>query len=217
MSSKVVHVRKAQFDLYIGRKCAGFSESIWQNPFRVEDHGRGKCIELYHEYLLNNVKLLHRLPSLTGKTLGCWCAPDDCHGHVLDMYVNPSPDKIRIMVTGSRGIPEERIREHVYPHFLEHYAEQGKEIIFIHGAAKGVDTITAAMAHELGWKVLPIPAIWEDDNGNLDRSAGFKRNEVMLALADEVVAIWDAQSSGTRHAIQLAKKENKLSKLFIIT
>jgi hypothetical protein len=32
--------------------------------------------------------LMARLPELKGKVLGCWCAPEACHGDILSEFAN---------------------------------------------------------------------------------------------------------------------------------
>jgi Domain of unknown function (DUF4326) len=87
MTGKVVNVRSGEpFDVYIGRRNRkyGFKESIWANPYRIgEDGTREEIIEKYRRYLLSNPSLLSHLEELRGKVLGCWCAPEPCHGEVL--------------------------------------------------------------------------------------------------------------------------------------
>jgi hypothetical protein len=85
---KVVHVRKAAFDLYIGRAFLEFSESKWANPFRLSDPDdpleRQRCAEDYEAYIRGRVDLIAALHELEGLTLGCWCRPKaPCHGDVL--------------------------------------------------------------------------------------------------------------------------------------
>jgi len=76
--SKIVHCRKAPFDVYIGRP------SQWGNPFVIGKHGSRKdVIEKYRRWLLKQPELLAKLPELKGKVLGCWCSPLPCHGQVL--------------------------------------------------------------------------------------------------------------------------------------
>lgn len=89
--TRVVHLRKEPFDIYIGRSFAEFGESVWHNPFHVgPDGNRKEVLAKYREYLLSSPELLARLPELKGKTLGCWCKPKKgfqgkvmCHGQVL--------------------------------------------------------------------------------------------------------------------------------------
>lgn len=75
---RVVHCKKEPFDIYIGRP------SIWGNPFEVGKHGtRSQVIKLYREWIQQQPELLERLGTLSGKVLGCYCAPKSCHGDVL--------------------------------------------------------------------------------------------------------------------------------------
>jgi hypothetical protein len=63
---------------YIGRP------SKWGNPFVIgRDGSRVEVIEKYLDYIVNNEKLLKDLHELKGKNLGCYCAPQLCHGNVL--------------------------------------------------------------------------------------------------------------------------------------
>lgn len=57
----------------------------WGNPFEMPDDGdRATVIASYEKYYLpNKPSLLSKLDSLRGKALGCWCAPEPCHGDVL--------------------------------------------------------------------------------------------------------------------------------------
>lgn len=82
--TKVVHNRKDDFDVYIGRP------SKWGNPFShlpgageflVRD--RTEAIYKYREWIKTQPQLLADLGELRGKTLGCWCKPKPCHGDVL--------------------------------------------------------------------------------------------------------------------------------------
>lgn len=74
---KVVHCKKEQYDVYIGRP------SKWGNPFVVgKDGTREEVIKKYKEWILNQ-SLIEDLSELKGKVLGCWCSPKPCHGDVL--------------------------------------------------------------------------------------------------------------------------------------
>ena len=53
---KVVHCKKAPFDVYIGRP------SKWGNPFIIGKHGtREEVINKYEAYIMNNPKLFAAL------------------------------------------------------------------------------------------------------------------------------------------------------------
>jgi hypothetical protein len=82
---KVVHCKREQFDIYIGRP------SKWGNPYSHKDNtlakyktvSRDEAVEKYREYILNKPELLECLHELRGKVLSCWCKPKSCHGDIL--------------------------------------------------------------------------------------------------------------------------------------
>jgi hypothetical protein len=84
----VVRHREAQRNLprelqgelvYIGRP------GPWGNPFKIGPDGtRLEVIEKYRVWLRGQPDLVARARvELRGKMLGCWCAPQRCHGDVL--------------------------------------------------------------------------------------------------------------------------------------
>ncbi|KJE95231.1 hypothetical protein CAOG_05708 [Capsaspora owczarzaki ATCC 30864] len=80
-------------DIYIGRACnqGGWHlpSSKWANPFSVSKCGsRKEAVRRFEQYLLSRPDLLAALPELRGKVLGCWCAPELCHGHILAKLAN---------------------------------------------------------------------------------------------------------------------------------
>jgi Domain of unknown function (DUF4326) len=91
---RVVHVGKDAFDIYIGRACMEFSESVWHNPFHIEvGCGRNCVCDKYEAHVRNRPDLMSRLTELRGKTLGCWCKKKGgggkrCHGDTLVKLVN---------------------------------------------------------------------------------------------------------------------------------
>ena len=75
---KVVNIKKSKYDVYIGRP------SKWGNPFIIgKDGSRLEVVEKYRAWILSKPELLKDLPELKNKILGCWCAPNVCHGHIL--------------------------------------------------------------------------------------------------------------------------------------
>lgn len=85
--TRVVNMKHEPFDVYIGRG------SKWGNPFtHIKDkmtlathivETREEAIESYREYILNNPDLMNSLDELEGKTLGCYCKPESCHGDII--------------------------------------------------------------------------------------------------------------------------------------
>lgn len=79
----VVHCKKEPYDVYIGRP------SKWGNPFSIgRDGTREQVVEKYRRWLASNTVLQEQLHDLKGKTLGCWCAPNACHGDILMELAN---------------------------------------------------------------------------------------------------------------------------------
>ena len=63
------------------------------NPFKVgKDGTRDEVIAKFREFLRAKIQshpaFLDELLLLKGKTLGCWCKPEACHGDVLLEVVN---------------------------------------------------------------------------------------------------------------------------------
>lgn len=77
-NSKVVHCKREPYDVYIGRG------SKWGNPFVIgKDGDRNDVIRLHVSWIVGQSQLMAALPELKGKVLGCWCAPQACHGDTL--------------------------------------------------------------------------------------------------------------------------------------
>lgn len=85
--TKVVNLKHEDYDVYIGRG------SKWGCPFTViKDRPtlakeivatKEEALAKYREYVLNSPELMDSLDELDGKTLGCFCKPELCHGDVL--------------------------------------------------------------------------------------------------------------------------------------
>jgi len=78
-------------NVYIGRHVVyvkGANKSKWSNPFSVNKLGREECLKSFKNFLLNDKILLNQLGELKGKTLGCWCKPEKCHGDILIELIN---------------------------------------------------------------------------------------------------------------------------------
>lgn len=81
----------------------------WGNPFIIgKDGNRDEVIELYAQWILTQPDLMADLPSLAGKSLLCWCAPERCHAEVLMDLSNPA--HIKNDATGNEHeVPNEKI------------------------------------------------------------------------------------------------------------
>lgn len=93
----VVHCKKEDYDVYIGRKHkSGLPQSIYANPFVIGVDGtHAEVVEKYREWLNGKIVTGKKPPSvqeillLKGLKLGCWCKDTDpCHGKVLAEICN---------------------------------------------------------------------------------------------------------------------------------
>lgn len=75
----------------------------------------------------------------------------------------------------------------------------------VSGGAKGIDTLAIIYAQQHQIPLIIMRANWDQ----YGKSAGFRRNGEMAKYADALIAIWDGQSRGTLHMINVAK-ERKL-------
>jgi len=56
----------------------------WGNPYVIGDDGtRDEVLRRYGAHLWHTPPLITDALALKGKALGCWCAPDGCHGDTL--------------------------------------------------------------------------------------------------------------------------------------
>ena len=84
-------------NVYVGRPGVVFidkvrfpksANSIWANPFKIgRDGDRDQVLFKFREYIINKLEndelLRNELKTLKGKTLGCWCHPEKCHGDII--------------------------------------------------------------------------------------------------------------------------------------
>ena len=79
----------------------------------------------------------------------------------------------------------------------------------VSGGAKGPDSWAVEAAG--GRAVTVYPAEWE----KWGRSAGFRRNQLIVDHCDELFAFWDGLSRGTLDSIQRASRAGKLKGIFV--
>lgn len=90
--TKVVNLRHEAYDVYIGRAGKGH-DGYFGNPIRLNaGETRGSTIERYREYFYGRLngdpEFKRRIHELKGKTLGCFCKPDSCHGDIIKEYLD---------------------------------------------------------------------------------------------------------------------------------
>lgn len=75
----------------------------------------------------------------------------------------------------------------------------------VSGTARGVDKYGEEFAQISKIPVVRFPADWD----KYGKRAGYLRNEQMAEYADELLALWDGESRGTKHMIDIMRKKDK--------
>lgn len=196
----VVNIYRDAYDAYIGREGKG-QDGTFGNPFHGPDRARN--IADYKAYFYERLRKDHeffvKVRQLRGKRLGCFCAPKRCHGDIIAEYLNAIAP-LAYGIIGSRSFED-------YQFFKDTlYWFEFKAIIS--GGASGADSLAEryAIEHDIPFKKF-VPN-WRP-GGVYDRSAGFKRNKLIIDASDEIIAFWDGISKGTKHSIDLAAEVGK--------
>lgn len=100
---------------------------------------------------------------------------------------------MRVLIAGSRDIADPAL-------IIQAVQNSGFTVdVLICGMARGVDRLAYDWAIANGIPVEEYPADWD----RLGKSAGMVRNRKMVEVADAAIVIWDGNSPGTEHTIQL--------------
>lgn len=113
---------------------------------------------------------------------------------------------IKLMVCGSRSITDEQF---VFKAIDDYVESLGDDVTIIEGEARGVDSIAKKWGIMHGKEILSFPANWD----LYGKSAGFQRNLDMFRECDNCLIIWDGQSKGTKHDIDLCRTYGKPHKV----
>jgi len=104
----------------------------------------------------------------------------------------------RILITGSRLLADAEL---VTRALASAVADYGPDLVVVHGAARGADTLADRAARALGLRVERRPADW----AALGRRAGVVRNaEMVRDGADVLLAFPVGESRGTRDCMRRA-------------
>jgi glycerophosphoryl diester phosphodiesterase len=104
---------------------------------------------------------------------------------------------MKTIIAGSRTIVDPRI-------IAKAISASGMYVTeVVCGMAAGVDTLGLRWAKSRSIPVKLFPAGWD----KYGKRAGYLRNQEMAKYADALIAVWNGESKGTRHMIEIAKKE----------
>lgn len=118
---------------------------------------------------------------------------------------------IRIIVAGSRNITHQpTVDAAINAAFNQWLSEaedwkvwMGPEIVS--GGAHGVDFCGEKYAKKRGFPLKIFPADWD----RYGKRAGYLRNQIMAEYADALIAVWDGESRGTAHMINIMEALGK--------
>lgn len=83
--------KKTPYDVYIGRAGKGH-DGYFGNPIPLCGKDRQFVLDAYKKYFYARLEIdndfKERIQSLKGKTLGCFCFPELCHGMVIIEYLD---------------------------------------------------------------------------------------------------------------------------------
>lgn len=103
-----------------------------------------------------------------------------------------------VAIVGSRDYP----RLDLVRRYIETLPE---DTVIVSGGAKGVDEVAVTWAKWCELSTVEYLPEWE----KYGKSAGFRRNELIVQHCDRLVAFHHADSKGTAHSIRLARAAGK--------
>lgn len=112
---------------------------------------------------------------------------------------------MKVAIIGSRNCGELNVDK-----IIENLPHKISSVIS--GGASGVDSLAREVAARLKIPILEFLPDYKTHG----RSAPILRNKQIVETADEVVAFWDYNSKGTRHAILECLRTHKPVKIVII-
>ena len=200
MTIEIVNIKDSTYDIYIGRG------SIYGNPYKIGiDGNRDEVCNKHLSYIKNNLSTgrfkYKDLKLLDNKRLGCYCAPNRCHGDNYKMLLDEMNKYFKVIVAGSRNYNN---KEFIYNKLDILLSKVNKPVQIVSGLAKGVDSIAVDYAQDRGLSLKTFEAHW-DDHG---KKAGILRNIEMGDYSDALIAFRLNNSTGTSHMIEYAKSKN---------
>ena len=111
---------------------------------------------------------------------------------------------IKVIIAGTRDFNDYAFLKKNVDYFLQGINPNNEEIEIVSGNARGADKLGERYAKEHNLPVKLFPANWD----KYGKQAGYLRNQEMANYADVLIAFWDEKSKGTKHMIDIAKKQS---------
>lgn len=111
-------------------------------------------------------------------------------------------------IVGSRSFSDYEMFKKNISKIVEKLLLKCNSVVFVSGGAIGADSFARDYAKENNIQIIEILPEWD----KYGKSAGFKRNQLIIDKSDLLVAFWDGHSKGTFHDMKLMniKKQNRL-------
>jgi len=112
---------------------------------------------------------------------------------------------MRLAIVGSRSFVDYNHMKEVVDNFQTRsfFPETIDKIIS--GGAQGADSLGVKYARENNIETVIIKPDWK----KFGKSAGFKRNKLIVDACDCLIAFWNGNSKGTQNTIDIANKQHK--------
>lgn len=107
---------------------------------------------------------------------------------------------MNVAIVGSRSINNLSLLEEIWEKLDLDY-----DNMIISGGAVGVDTNARQLADRYGMDLIEYLPDWK----KFGKSAGFRRNRTIIDKCDMCICIWDGESHGAKHDIDLCKEMHK--------
>lgn len=116
-------------------------------------------------------------------------------------------EPLKLIIAGGRELnpTPEFIRSAILMLGINNQPGPAQDLEVVSGVARGVDRAGEAFAKRYGYHVERFPAFW-DVHG---KKAGPIRNKQMAKYADELLIIWDGESSGSSNILSHMLLERK--------
>ena len=111
---------------------------------------------------------------------------------------------IKVIIAGTRDFNDYAFLKKNLDYFLQGINPNNEEIEIVSGNARGADKLGERYAKEHNLPVKLFPANWD----KYGKRACYLRNQEMANYADVLIAFWDEKSKGTKHMIDIAKKQD---------
>ena len=108
---------------------------------------------------------------------------------------------IKLLIAGSRDFDDYEKLSHIVTGIIRNLDRNN--ILIIEGGARGTDKLARRYAEEHSLPYRTYEANWDE----YGKSAGYRRNQDMGAVATHAILFWDGLSKGTKHMLDIIEQK----------